>query len=113
MKSVEEWEEEELRAAAVEYLLDDRTYCLITLRCFVSMSKGRGRKRPYPREITLVKYRKGFHLAKNFQWDIYATEIMGEVEDAEQKLRDAVLGCQNRNLNTPPQPDIATGRAIP
>ncbi len=95
-----EWETEEEGKAIAEYRLQDRVYNLVTLRAFTSYSKGVGRRRRYPKDIQLVKYTDGFHLAKNFHWDKYATEIMGDIEDAEAELIDLVLGDQNRNLNT-------------
>jgi len=82
-----------------EFLANDRIYQAVTLHSFVSKSKGRNRKRRNWKEVNLIKYNNGFHLEKNFPFDECATEILGDIEDAEAKLREAVLGCQTYNLN--------------
>ena len=77
-----------------EFLNNDRIYNLISYRFFVSKSKGRGRKRRNITEVHLVKYNvknnDGFHLWRKFQFDVYASEILGYEADADD-LRQAII----------------------
>lgn len=66
----------------------------ITYRRFVSRSKGRRngkqRQRSKREEVHLIKYRDvGFHTWRNFPFDVYATEILGQHADGDT-LRDEI-----------------------
>ncbi len=62
---------------------------------FVSKSKGiRNGKRRFRRnwkEVELVSYQGGhYSLWHRFPFDIYASEVLGDIEDVEKKLMNAV-----------------------
>lgn len=63
---------------------------------FVSNSKGRGKKRREPREVSLISYRKGpFYSWHLFPFDVYATECLGyEKEDIEEEFRRRILALR-------------------
>lgn len=72
----------------------------ITLKTFVSSSKGSGRKRNRIKEITLIKYGRNYHLPNRFDWWTAGLELIGDTADVENKLMSRVLGNQAFNLNT-------------
>ncbi len=98
MTDYEDYQHEVEAEVLAEFLDSDRIYQCITLHSFVSKSKGHNRKRKHWQEINLIKYNKGFHLEKNFPFDECATEILGDIDNAEVKLRAAILGCQTQSL---------------
>lgn len=77
-----------------EFLACDPVAAKIRYVRFVSKSKGRRngkqRLRRNWREIHLVKYTDGYHLWHNFQFDVYATEIIGQHANAEM-LRQRII----------------------
>lgn len=70
-----------------ECLANDLVATSIHYVRFVSKSKGwrngKRRMRRHSQEIHLVKYNDGWHDWHNFQFDVYATEIIGQHADAE------------------------------
>lgn len=83
-----------LRSVEKECLYDFyrncRIHSLIRVRSFVSTSKGKGRKRPTT-EVRLISYRGSrFMLWHKFPFDKYATEVMGDIPDAEARFINAV-----------------------
>ena len=82
-----------------EFLANDVVNQVVTKHSFVSYSKGRKRRRRYPKEVDLIKYGYFFHLAKNIAWDEIATEILGDIEDAEAILIGRVMGNQVHSLS--------------
>jgi hypothetical protein len=72
----------------------------ITLKNFVSTSKGRNRKRKALKEVTLVKYGHNYHQPHRFDWWIAGLELLGDLPDVEIKIQDLVLGNQAYNLNS-------------
>lgn len=71
-----EAERQDLEQGLQEYLSTDKLACSITYVAFLSYSKGRNRKRRYPKEIELIRYDNGYHYPHNFRWDDIATEVM-------------------------------------
>ena len=72
----------------------------ITLKTFVSTSKGSGRKRSRVKEITLIKYGRNYHMPHKFGWWTAGLELIGDMADVESQLMARVLGNQAYNLNT-------------
>ena len=88
----------------------DPVLSAITLKTFVSTSKGRKHNRAGQRanerrirrkvkEITLIKYGSNYHQPHRFDWWIAGLELLGDVEDVETKMMERVLGNQAFNLN--------------
>jgi hypothetical protein len=72
----------------------------VTLKVFVSNSKGAGRRRKHLKEVQLIKYGHNYHQPHRFDWWIAGQELLGQVEDVETKLREIVLGNQAFNMNS-------------
>lgn len=84
--------DEEIRR---EVALEDRVRRMVRYNHFESRSKGRGRKRRRVTEVRLVSYANGaFHMWHKFPFDEYATEILGDVENAEEKLIDRISAME-------------------
>ena len=78
-----------------EFIENDKVHQVITRHCFVSRSKGirngKRRLRKHWKEIELLKYLDGkFTQAHRFKFDVYATEIIRQREDAETILRSEI-----------------------
>lgn len=93
------WQEEELKVGLHEYRSSDVIVRAIKYAAFASKSKGirngKRRLRKHWKEVELVKYRSGWHLSKNFPWDIVAQEVLHPIYDkdglaAEKMLQDLV-----------------------
>ena len=81
---------QELEASVeTELRLQDPVAQRLKLIYFVSKSKGRGRKRKHWEEISLVqdKWNGKCTSLDNYPFDVYASEILPGVLDAEAELR--------------------------
>lgn len=67
---------------------------------FVSTSKGRGKKRKEPTEVSLLSYRNGpFMMWHKFPFDDYATECLGSsvsTENAEAEFIKRILNLRRK-----------------
>jgi hypothetical protein len=79
-----------------EYCRSDPVHRDVRFSYFVSASKGRGRKRKEPKEVSLVSYRKGpFRSWHLFAFDVYATECLGySTENTEEEFRRRILALR-------------------
>jgi hypothetical protein len=78
-----------------EFVKNDKVHQVITRVCFVSKSKGirngKRRLRKHWKEVELLKYLDGrFTQTHKFKFDVYATEIIGDIENAEEILRKEI-----------------------
>ncbi len=92
---LKEYQENAAREGLEEFQHNDAVASVVQYVNFVSKSKGRRngkqRRRRHFKDVELVHYTNGFHLWHNFQFDVYATEILGNEilkAEAENILKD-------------------------
>ena len=79
----------------VEFLDHNAIHRNVKYVYFTSKSKGmrngKQRLRRNWKEIELFKYRDGnYHQAHHFPFDVYATEVLGDIDNAEAKFKELI-----------------------